>query len=224
MPEPLPTVTLTGRCVRMEPLSPAHIPALIAAASGPRDTFGLTWVPEANEDAVRTYVEAALSATAAGTALAFATVRLDAGAAEGNADGSGTVVGSTRFMNVERWAWPVSLPKPASVRDRTGPEAVEIGSTWLNSGAQRTSVNTEAKLLMLTHAFETWDCLRVTLRTDERNARSRANIERVGATFEGILRNHMYAYDGGIRNTATYALLAEDWPAAKAALAGRLRA
>ena len=216
MPDPLDAVTLTGRCVRMEPLSLDHIPALIAAAGGPRDTFGLTWVPEPNEAAVRAYVDAALAATAVGAALAFATVRLDPA-------GPGTVVGSTRFMNVERWTWPVSLPKPAEVADRTGPEAVEIGSTWLNSGAQRTSVNTEAKLLMLTHAFEMWNCLRVTLRTDERNARSRANIERIGARFEGILHNHMYAYDGDIRHTATYALLAADWPAAKVALAARLR-
>ena len=216
MPEPLDAVMLSGRCVRLEPLSLDHVPTLVAAAGGPRDTFGLTWVPEANEAAVRTYVEVALAARAAGTALPFATVRIDA-------DGPGTVVGSTRFMNAEYWAWPMSLPKPASVSDRKGPEAVEIGSTWLNSTAQRTSVNTEAKLLMLAHAFETWDCLRVTLRTDERNIRSRANIERIGASFEGILRNQMYAYDGGIRHTATYALLAEDWPAAKVALAARLR-
>ena len=216
MPEPLDAATLSGRCVRLEPLSLGHVPALVAAAAGPRDTFGLTWVPEANEAAVRAYVEVALAAQAAGTALPFATVRLDA-------DGPGTVVGSTRFMNAEYWTWPIPLPKPASVSGRTTPEAVEIGSTWLNSAVQRTSVNTEAKLLMLAHAFETWDCLRVTLRTDERNLRSRANIERIGASFEGILRNHMYAYDGGIRHTATYALLAEDWPAAKVALAARLR-
>lgn len=216
MPEPLLAVTLTGRSVRLEPLSADHVPALVEAAGGPRDTFGFTWVPEPTDGSVRRYVDAALAATAVGAALPFATVRI-------GPDGQSTVVGSTRFMNVERWVWPDGVPVPTTVSGRITPEAVEIGSTWLNAGAQRTSVNTEAKLLMLTYAFETWNCLRVTLRTDERNARSRANIERIGARFEGILRNHMYAYDGGVRNTATYALLAEHWPEAKTALTARLR-
>ena len=192
-----------------------HIPGLIEAASGNRDTFGLTWVPEPDPDSVGAYVRAALSAYDAGSALPFATLRLD--------DGSARVVGSTRFMNVERWVWPMSRPRQPEIEARVGPEAVEIGSTWLGSAAQRSAVNTEAKLLMLMHAFETWECLRVSLRTDARNARSRANIERVGASFEGILRNHMWAYDNGIRDTATYALIAADWPAAKTRLAARLR-
>lgn len=201
--------------MRLEPLTAEHIAGLIEAASGPRDTFALTWVPTPDADSVGNYVHAALSAYNAGTALPFATVRLDGGPA--------TVVGSTRFMNVERWVWPASRPRQPEIESRIGPEAVEIGSTWLGASAQRSAVNTEAKLLMLTYAFETWKCLRVSLRTDARNMRSRANIERVGATFEGVLRNHMWAYDDGIRDTATYSLVAADWPGAKERLAARLR-
>jgi N-acetyltransferase len=218
VPTPLPLVTLTGTHVRLEPLSLDHVTALAAAADGPRDTFGLTWVPDPTERSAQQYVEHALAAHAAGTALPFATVRTGPGDPP-----AGRVVGSTRFLNVEHWDWPASIPVPPEVAGRSTPHAVEIGATWLTSAAQRTAVNTEAKLLMLDHAFDVWRCHRVSLRTDERNARSRANIERVGARFEGVLRNHMYAYDGGLRSTAVYSLLPEDWPAARAALVGRLR-
>lgn len=221
MADPLPTVTLRGTHVRLEPLTAAHTAAIAAAADGPRDTFTYTWVPQPTEEAARRYIDTALAAHTAGTALPFATVRLHE---PGNPDGPGTVVGSTRFMNIEWWTFPADRPAPAHLAQRRGPEAVEIGSTWLNAAAQRTAVNTEAKLLMLTYAFEVLGTLRVAIRTDVRNTRSRANIERVGARLEGILRNQMYAHDGtGARDTASYAIIAEEWPEVQRALRARLR-
>ena len=99
---------------------------------------------------------------------------------------------------------------------------VEIGSTWYANRVQRTPLNTEAKLLMLTHAFDRWKVLRVCLKTDARNTRSRNAIERIGAVFEGVLRNHMPSYDGGIRDSAFYSITSADWPAVRAGLAARL--
>ena len=102
------------------------------------------------------------------------------------------------------------------------PDAVEIGSTWLAPSAQRTAINTHAKLLMLTHAFEAWAVLRVTLKTDARNLRSRAAIERIGARFDGVLRAHMPAFDGGVRDTAFYSIVAVEWPELRRALLDRV--
>jgi RimJ/RimL family protein N-acetyltransferase len=203
---PLFPVTLEGRYVRLEALSARHRDALLAAASEDRATYVFTGVPGDVEGAER-YIRAALDEAERGGACPFATV--DAR--------SGRVVGSTRFGAIERWTWPA--PQPPS----DGPDAVEIGWTWLARSAQRTGINTEAKLLMLTHAFEVWGVRRVTLKTDARNARSRANIERVGATLDGVLRAHMPAYDGGVRDSAVYSLLADEWPACKARLVARLR-
>jgi RimJ/RimL family protein N-acetyltransferase len=132
-----------------------------------------------------------------------------------------TVVGSTRFFNVERWRWP---PGHTAQRPPDRPDAVEIGWTWLAAAAQRTPINTEAKLLLLTHAFEAWGCHRVTLKTDSRNQRSRAAIERLGAKLDGIVRAHMPAVDGPIRDTALYSIVAAEWPAIKARLQQRLAA
>jgi RimJ/RimL family protein N-acetyltransferase len=132
---------------------------------------------------------------------------------------SGAVVGSTRFWSLEFWPWPENHPlrRPPGV-----PDAVEIGYTWLAPEVQRTALNTEAKLLMLTHAFEQWAVHRVSLRTDVRNARSRAAIERLGARLDGVLRAASPAMDGGIRDTASYSLLANEWPATRARLTLRL--
>jgi len=201
-------VVLEGRHVRLEPLAPAHAPALVEAASGRRDTYGFTVVPATFTEA-RTYIEAALADQAAGRALPFATLSRAAG----------RVVGSTRFGNIEFWAWPADNPH---ARPDGTPDVVEIGWTWLAAEAQRTAVNTEAKLLMLTHAFETWRVRAVKLNTDARNARSRAAIERIGARFDGVLRAQRPASDGGIRDTAAFSLLAEEWPAARAKLYARL--
>jgi RimJ/RimL family protein N-acetyltransferase len=198
---PVP-VLLAGRHVRLEPLTSAHAPALAAAAAGDRSTFGLTPVPDGEEQA-DAYVRGILQDAERGLVLPFATVLA-----------SGEVVGATRFLDLQYW--PVD-GRPAGV-----PVVAEIGGTWLAPHAQRTPVNTEAKLLMLTHAFEAWQVQRVSLKTDERNARSRAAIERLGARFDGVLRAHSPAADGGLRNAAFYSILAAEWPAARAALQARL--
>jgi RimJ/RimL family protein N-acetyltransferase len=196
---------LSGRRVKLEPLSQAHVPALVAAASESRETYGLTSVPDGDE-AMGRYVQVALAERERGASVPFATVDLARDA----------VVGSTRFMNIEMWTWP------SGERARPVPgvpfEAAEIGSTWLAASAQRTAVNTEAKLLMLTHAFEAWGLRRVNLKTDARNVRSRTAIERLGARLDGILRAHVPAFDGGVRDTAIYSILASEWPAVKATL------
>jgi N-acetyltransferase len=202
-----PLLTLEGAHIRLEPLSIDHVAALTAAASGPRETFAWTWVPE-GAPAMRQYVAEALALRSAGSAVPFATVHR----------AGGRVIGSTRFFNFEYFRWPEgarSAPQP--------PDAVEIGWTWLAPDAQRTAVNTEAKLLMLTHAFESWKVVRVNLRTDALNVRSRAAIERLGAKLDGVLRAHVPSARGGVRDTATYSLLAEEWPAAKEHLMRRLR-
>ena len=211
MPAPLVPVTLQGAIVRLEPLGLEHLDGLLAACSGPRDSYRFTWVPEPTPTAVENYITAAVDQHTQGTALAFATKKLD----------SGEIVGSSRYMNLEYWANRDLSPSTSEV-----PDALEIGSTWLAASAQRTAVNTEAKLLMLTHAFEVYRVKRVNFKTDARNSQSRANIERVGAVLEGVLRHHQRSADGandGIRDTAAYSILASEWPAAKLALQARLR-
>jgi RimJ/RimL family protein N-acetyltransferase len=183
-------IVLRGSVVRLEPLTLDHVPALVAAASEDRSTYAFTLVPD-GVDAMAAYVATALDEQQAGRVVAFATV-VDEHA-----------VGSTRFMDIEHWdGSPV-------------PSVVEIGSTWLSASAQRTRANTEAKLLMLTHAFETWRVHRVTFKTDARNERSRRAIERLGATFEGIRRAHVVTYDGTIRNSAYFSIIAAEWPDVK---------
>jgi RimJ/RimL family protein N-acetyltransferase len=147
------------------------------------------------------YVHEAVAEQQAGSVLPFAIRWV----------GTGALVGSTRFLDLACW-------------DGAHPSVAEIGNTWLAASAQRTGGNTEAKLLLLTHAFETWHALRVTLKTDARNARSRAAIERIGGRFEGVRRAHMPATDGGVRDTAYYSILATEWPDARAALERRLSA
>ncbi|MEO8692703.1 MAG: GNAT family protein [Acidimicrobiales bacterium] len=183
-------IVLRGSVVRLEPLSLEHVPALVAAASEDRSTYGLTLVPDGG-DAMAAYVATALDEQRAGRVVAFATVVHE------------HVAGSTRFMDIERWEGsPV-------------PSVVEIGSTWLSASAQRTRANTEAKRLMLTHAFEAWHVHRVTFKTDARNERSRRAIERIGATFEGIRRVHVLTYDGTIRDSAYFSIIAAEWPEVK---------
>jgi RimJ/RimL family protein N-acetyltransferase len=196
---PLRPVTLTDSVVALEPLSSQHAEPLWQAASLRRETYGLTSVPSSLE-ATRVYIELALAELTRGASVPFVT--RDAR--------TGRVVGSTRFMNLERWTWP----PPGSPMQRTSDEAdaVEIGSTWLAQDAQRSGINTHAKLLMLAHAFEGWEVRRVTLKTDARNVRSRRAIERLGARLDGVLRAHMPAFDGGVRDTAFYSILAAEWP------------
>jgi RimJ/RimL family protein N-acetyltransferase len=155
------------------------------------------------------YIETALADWDAARALPFATVDR----------ARGRVVGATRFGNVEFWAWPPGNPNQ---RGEDVPDVVEIGWTWLAADAQRTAINTEAKYLMLTHAFERWRVHRVSLQTDARNARSRAAIERIGARLDGVLRAQRPASDGTVRDSAYYTILDREWPAVRARLEARL--
>ena len=201
-------VVLEGRHIRLEPLSLGHARALVEVANGPRESYGFTLVP-ADETSMLRYIEAALRDQEAGRALPFATV----------AKATGRVVGSTRFGNIEFWAWPPDNPHQ---RGPDVPDVVEIGWTWLAADAQRTPINTEAKLLMLTHAFETWRVHRVSLMTDARNERSRLAILRVGARFDGVIRAQRMAFDGTIRDTAAFSILESEWPTVKRQLQSRL--
>ncbi len=202
-------VVLEGTFVRLEPLTAAHAAALAAAASGARDTYGFTWVPEGEAEAAA-FIATRLGEQAAGRVLPFATVDRR----------TGRVAGSTRFMNIEYWDWPAGN---ANQRGRDHPDTVEIGGTWLAAEAQRTPINTEAKLLMLGHAFEVFGVHAVTLKTDARNWRSRNAIERIGARFDGVVRAYQPGRDGTVRDTAWFSLLESEWPAAKLGLAAKLR-
>lgn len=197
-------MTLSGAHVRLEPLSLGHVDALAAAAGSARETYAFTFVPD-GAAAMRRYVEEALAAHAAGSALPFATV--DAA--------TGRVIGSTRFGWIEYWPWPGPRPSDAP---SGAPDAAEIGWTWLAPDVQRTAMNTEQKLLMLSHAFEAWRVRRISFITDARNARSRAALDRIGARFEGLRRAHFPAADGTIRDSATYSILLAEWPETKALL------
>ncbi|MCU1457228.1 MAG: acetyltransferase [Actinomycetia bacterium] len=212
MPHP---VTLLGDVVRLEPLDPGHVDALVSAANEDRSTYAFTRVPP-DAPSMRSYVESVLADQAAGLALPFATRRLD----------TGQVVGSTRFLDLVYWTTPPTLTSSPYVRpgtvDRTAPSTVEIGATWLAASAQRSAVNTEAKLLMLGHAFETWAVERVALKTDARNTRSRQAIERIGARFEGVHRAEQIGYDGAIRDNAYYSIIRSEWPGIRDALRRRL--
>ena len=207
--------TLTGRHVQLEPLALEHGEGLAAAAAEERGSYGYTWVPD-GVDETRTYIEAALGHAAGGRALPFAVRRLSDGA----------VVGSTRFLDLEVFddpaPWPPGIGVGRAPSDEHPPSVAEIGSTWYAASAQRTAVNTEAKLLLLAHAFETWRTLRVTLKTDARNAASRAAIERIGARFVGVRRVHTVATDGGPRDTAYFSIVAAEWFTIRAGLVSRL--
>jgi RimJ/RimL family protein N-acetyltransferase len=146
-------------------------------------------------ETARAYVDQALKELAAGVSLPFVTIDR----------ASGNAVGSTRYMNIE-------APH----------RRLEIGTTWIGKSFQRTAINTEAKYLMLRHAFETLKCIAVDLRTHEKNVQSRAAIERLGAKLDGLLRNHRIMPDGSLRNTATYSIIDTEWPAVKERLGARL--
>ena len=198
---------MQGKYIRLEPLEHRHVDGLVAAAAGDPSLYQWSPVPRANAEAAE-YVEIALSWRDGGSAVPFAIVRAE----------DGIVIGSTRFFNLERWAWPTGHPS----HGRVVPDACEIGYTWLAHSAIRTAANTEAKLLMLAHAFEVWEVLRVCLHTDVRNQRSRAAIERIGGQFEGILRAHRMAADFIPRDSARYSIVASEWPAVKERLLQRM--
>jgi RimJ/RimL family protein N-acetyltransferase len=204
MPSP---IVLTGSVVTLRPLTLDDVDALLAAATAERSTYALTHVP-GDRDATVRYVESTLAEQRRGVELPFVTTMTN----------DGRVVGSTRFLDLDDWR-----VRPAGASVQT-PVVGEIGATWLTPSAQRTAVNTEAKLLMLGHAFDGWGVLRITFKTDARNARSRAAIERLGAQYEGIRRAHQPATDGGARNSAYYSIVRDEWPAVREALAAKLSA
>jgi len=199
---------LQGRHIRLEPLSADHADALTAASAADPSLYRWSAVP-VGRDAVQRYIETALAWRDAGAGLAFVHVRL--------ADGA--VLGSTRFFDLERWPWPVGHLR----HGRTDPDVCEIGYTWLTRDALRTAANTEAKLLMLTHAFETWNVLRVCLHTDARNLPSQAAIERIGGKLDGVLRAHRLAADFTPRDSYRYSIVAPEWPGVKRYLQDRLQ-
>lgn len=190
----LQPITLSGRSARLEPMSEQHLDALCGVGLDP-DLWRITVAGVANREEMLGYIRTALAAHAAGTALPFVTM-----AAESNLP-----VGSTRFMNIDH----------ASRR-------VEIGSTWIAKPWQRTAINTEAKYLMLRHAFEVWGCVRVELKTDAINERSRAAIRRLGAKEEGILRRHTITWTGRVRDSVYFGITDQDWPRVKASLEARI--
>ena len=187
-------VSLLGRHVRLEPLAPDHADALEAAAlDGEQHRLWVTTVPGPGE--APAYIATALAQQAQGRALPFV-VR----------DAQGAIVGSTRYCNVE-----------------AAHRRVEIGYTWYAARVQRTALNTEAKRLLLAHAFEALDCIAVEFRTHWHNRRSRAAIERLGAKQDGVLRNHLIMPDGTLRDTVVYSVIASEWPTVRRGLDWRLQ-
>jgi RimJ/RimL family protein N-acetyltransferase len=187
-------VTLEGQHVRLEPLSLDHHAALCAVGL---DEALWRWTTSLvlTPDDMQTYIQTALQEQAEGRALPFTTIDKT----------SGRVVGSTRYGNIDR-----------------SNRRVEIGWTWIGRQWQRTHVNTEAKYLMLKHAFEVLGCIRVELKTDSLNEKSRSAILRIGAKEEGTLRNHMITYSGRYRHTIYFSIIDSEWPQVKADLEAKL--
>ncbi|MGA8530072.1 MAG: GNAT family protein [Acidobacteriaceae bacterium] len=203
----LESFELRGKHVLLEPLETAHSGELAAAAAVDPSIYSWTTVPQGPKEMAR-YLDAALAARDAGTAWPFVTRSME----------TGKIIGATRYFDLEWWPWPQGHER----HDRWAPDVCEIGYTWLTRDAIRTAANTEAKLLMLMYAFQVWGVHRVVLHTDERNARSRAAIERIGGKFEGILRAHRLASDFTPRNSARYSIVAAEWPEVRAKLEARL--
>ncbi|MFE2996598.1 GNAT family N-acetyltransferase [Nocardia sp. NPDC059246] len=197
---------LSGKIVELTELTVADVAPLTAAACESRTSYTHAHVP-ADSAGMRRWVDQALAARAADRQLPLVIRRA----------GSGDVLGTSSF-HLEQWPWPAH----ATARPAT-PDAVEIGSTWLAQSAQRTGANREAKLLMLDHAFTSWQVHRVRFRTDVRNARSRQAIERLGATLDGILRADFAGSDATIRDSAYYSILATEWPALRPQLLAATR-
>ena len=189
-------VTLEGSVVRLEPIRREHAELFWDVAKNDLEDI-FRWIPYAmkTREDFGTLIDKAFAEQERGESVVFATVER----------GSGRVVGSTRFMNIDR----------ANRR-------VEIGSTWIAPAWQRTAVNTEAKYLMLRHAFEVWGCMRVELKTDALNQKSRNAILRIGANEEGTLRRHLVTWTGRVRDTVYFSILDDEWADVKSALQSRL--
>ncbi|MFM0008524.1 GNAT family protein [Paraburkholderia dipogonis] len=186
--------TLTGKTVELRPLQRDHAQGLLdAAADGQLWNMKLTVVP--GPGSIDSYIATALEGRAAGTVMPFVIVRRDTGA----------LVGSTRFWKIDRVN-----------------RKLEIGHTWLSESVQRSAVNTEAKYLLLCHAFEAMQCVRVQFTTDELNEKSRAAILRIGAKQEGVVRHERIMPDGRKRNSVRFSIIDEEWDEVKAMLEAKL--
>ena len=194
----LPEIALRGRDVQLRPLTPDDVPALAAASGESREHYLYSPVPDGLQSTAA-YVERALDARARGQRYPFTIIWRE------------RIVGTTSYSEYQPWEWPVRSEHARSDR----PNSAEVGYTWLAASAQRTTCNTEAKLLLFAHAFEQWQVHSVCLRTDARNQRSRRAIERVGATFEGIRRAHSAGADGTVRSSAFFSIIAEEWPSVR---------
>jgi N-acetyltransferase len=203
MVEALKVHELVGEYVRLEPLSTKHVDELVAAATEDQTAYGWTVVPSTRETMLA-YVNALLADQQHGDIIAFAQISV----------ATGRAVGATRFLHIRRRAGAAL------------PFAVEIGGTWLSGSAQRTAINSEAKLLLMTYAFEQWDVARLDLKTDARNERSRNAMARIGATFEGVLRQWQPSQVTGeeslYRDSAMFSVTATDWPVVRDSLRARL--
>ncbi|MFG3331655.1 GNAT family N-acetyltransferase [Streptomyces tendae] len=194
---------LEGTLVRLEPLGHQHAADLAVAAEEDRGTYDFTTVPRADE--VGSYIDAHLATAATGRLAPYAQVSL----------ATGRAVGATAYWEPRSWLTDDAL------------DAVEVGFTWLARSTQGTGINAEAKLLLFRHAFEVWGVSRVDLKTDARNRRSRAAIERTGARFEGVLRNWSRSWapgeEGRLRDSAIYSITAAEWPGCRERLEDRVR-
>ena len=194
---------LVGTHVRLEPLDSTHVEGLVGAANGDRSSYGYTFVP-ITRDEMANYVDDLLGQHENGSSVPFAQVDVQ----------SQRVVGATRFMTIR------------TRENESTPYAVEVGGTWLTGSAQRTAINSEAKLLLFTYAFDTWNVGRVDLKGDARNTRSRNAMARIGATFEGVLRQWQPSMVTGeeklLRDTAMYAVTADEWPTVRSNLEMRI--
>ena len=189
-----PPVTLKGEHATLVPLSADHCPSLVEAVKdGELWTLWYTFIPTPDELAAN--IDERLARRAAGSMLPFAVIET----------ATGRPVGMTTYMNID-----------------AANRRLEIGSTWYRKAVQRSAVNTECKLMLLRHAFETLDCIAVELRTHFMNHQSRRAIERLGAKLDGVLRNHSRMPNGTLRDTCVYSILPAEWPAVKANLEARL--
>lgn len=184
-----PTATLEGQAVSLVPLDPSHHDGL-CAASADGELWRLWYTSVPSPEGMKAEIERRLTLRQKGAMLPFTVL-----------DGAGRIAGMTTYMNID-----------------AANRRVEIGSTWYARRVQRTALNTEAKLLLLGHAFEALDCIAVEFRTHRLNIQSRRAIERLGAQFDGMLRSHSISPNGTVRDTAVYSIIASEWPVVKANL------
>ena len=204
--------SLEGHHVHLLPMDVGHVDGLVAAAASDRTTFAFTPIPD-DRPGMEAYVDKALAKRAAGLHEPFVTWSV----------ADRRIVGSTRFYDLATWNWAEHSPGTDADARHDRPDVACIGYTWLEPRAQRTPVNTEAKLLMMGHAFEVWKVRVVRIQTDARNTVSRRAIERLGCALDGVIRAERPAADGGVRDSAVYSMLDREWPVHRQRLIDRLQ-